>query len=187
MSKRTDPLDHVDVAAPCPADWDAMIGNRQVRFCGQCQLNVYNLSEMSRDQAENLISRTEGRLCIRFYRRKDGTILTANCPVGLGAIRRRLTRRAKAAVSAILGFLAGVSSYAGVRGLSADVALNQAASPAMIWMESNIKKVGPRVTMGVMVPTQGQMRIPDFPTPPVVGKALISKDHMPRKFNQRVK
>jgi hypothetical protein len=157
MAKRTDPLDHVDVAAPCPADWDAMIGNNQVRFCGQCELNVYNLSGMSRDEAENLISGTEGRLCIRFYRRKDGTILTANCPVGLGAIRRRLTRRAKATVSAILGFLAGVSSYAGVRGLSADVALNEEAPPAMTWTCPKNEPVEPDITMGKMVPTQGQM------------------------------
>ncbi len=53
-----------------------MIGGDRVRFCGQCQLNVYNLSAMSRYEAESLIARTEGRLCVRFFRRKDGSILT---------------------------------------------------------------------------------------------------------------
>jgi len=44
MARFRNPLDHVRIAAPCPADWDRMLGNDRVRFCGQCSLNVYNLS-----------------------------------------------------------------------------------------------------------------------------------------------
>ncbi len=102
------------IAAPCKADWEEMIGTQRVRFCGQCNLNVYNLSSMSTAQAESLIAQTEGRLCVRFYRRSDGSILTENCPVGLRAIRRRLSYLAKAASATVLSFFAGVGVYRGV-------------------------------------------------------------------------
>ena len=69
MSRFNYPLDHVRIAAPCKADWQQMIGSERVRFCGQCKLNVYNLSSMTKTEAESLIAQTEGRLCVRFYRR----------------------------------------------------------------------------------------------------------------------
>jgi hypothetical protein len=82
------PLEEVRVASPCRADWDKMQGDNRVRFCQTCAKNVYNLSEMSRSEAENLIAAKEGNLCVRFYQRADGTILTDNCPVGLRIVRR---------------------------------------------------------------------------------------------------
>ena len=90
MSAATSPLETVRIANPCPVSWDAMTGDDRVRFCEQCSLNVYNLSAMTRPEAERLITATEGRLCARFYRRADGTILTQNCPTGLRALKRRL-------------------------------------------------------------------------------------------------
>ena len=51
-----------------------MKGDQRVRFCDQCKLNVYNLSEMSRPAAERLVLQTEGRLCVRYYQRADGTM-----------------------------------------------------------------------------------------------------------------
>ena len=108
MARFTSKLDNVRVAAPCPANWDRMYGNERVRFCDQCQLNVYNLSEMSRAEAERLIAQAEGRLCVRYYKRKDGSILTQNCPVGLRALKRRLSRVATAIGSSVLSFLAGI-------------------------------------------------------------------------------
>ncbi len=108
MRRFSSPLDNVSVAAPCPADWNRMIGGDRVRFCGQCQLNVYNLSALSKDEAESLIVRTEGRLCVRFFRRKDGSIISEDCPVGLRALKRRASRIRKAVASSLLGFLAGI-------------------------------------------------------------------------------
>src|SRR6266576_6372363 len=111
MARFKNPLDHVRVAAPCKADWDQMIGSERVRFCGQCSLNVYNLSAMTRPDAETLIARTEARLCVRFYRRRDGSIITKDCPVGLRAIRRRVSYVAKAIGSAVLGLFAGLGVH----------------------------------------------------------------------------
>ena len=94
-------LDRVEIAAPCHADWDRMEGDERARFCQECRLNVYNLSDMTRQQAEELIESHEGkRLCVRFFRRTDGKIITANCPVGLRRLRNLAVARWTALVSA---------------------------------------------------------------------------------------
>jgi hypothetical protein len=72
------PLEAIRIATPCSADWNKMQGDERARFCQTCAKNVYNPSGMTRDQAENLIR--EGDVCVRFYRRADGTILTDDCP-----------------------------------------------------------------------------------------------------------
>ncbi|HEV2946970.1 MAG TPA: hypothetical protein VGX70_06320, partial [Gemmataceae bacterium] len=89
MSRASLPL-HVTVASPCPASWEEMEGNDRVRSCDQCQLQVYNLSAMSQQEAEDLLGRSERRLCVRLYQRDDGTVMTADCPLGLEAFRRNL-------------------------------------------------------------------------------------------------
>src|SRR5215204_1355455 len=130
MSKYTSPLDEVRIAAPCPADWGKMVGDERVRFCGSCQLNVYNLSGMSRREAEALVTNAEGRLCVRFYRRADGTILTRNCPVGLSAVKRRVTRVAGSVLSAVVAFFAGLGLNFGIdRALSPSI-MDESAVPA---------------------------------------------------------
>jgi hypothetical protein len=111
MAKFKDPLSRVKIASPCTADWESMVGDARRRFCSQCELNVYNLSQMTKREAEELLNQTEGRLCVRFYRRADGTILTQDCPVGLRALRRRLKRIRTAVVSTVLSFLAGLGIY----------------------------------------------------------------------------
>jgi hypothetical protein len=114
MSEFTNPLSGVKIASPCPADWNSMLGSERVRFCGQCRLNVYNLSAMTQDDAEALITNYEGRLCLRFYRRRDGSILTEDCPVGLSRIRQRVSRIRRAFLSSLFGFLAGVGGIVGL-------------------------------------------------------------------------
>ena len=93
-------LQNIRIASPCSADWEKMEGNDRVRFCSACQLNVYNFSEMTEREVRQLIQSHEGRrLCGRLYRRKDGTLLTRNCPVALRAVVRRLSRVAGAVLS----------------------------------------------------------------------------------------
>ena len=90
-------LDDVRVASPCSASWDDMIGDDRVRFCQLCTKNVYNLSALSREDAEALLRADQEReglrgegMCIRLYRRADGTVLTADCPDGARRKKRRL-------------------------------------------------------------------------------------------------
>lgn len=95
-------LTNVRIASPCSADWEKMVGDERVRHCGQCNLNVYNISAMTGLEAQDLIAQHEGRLCLRFYHRKDGTILTRNCPVGLKVVMQRVSRIAGIALSAVM-------------------------------------------------------------------------------------
>src|SRR5215213_4076128 len=111
MSRFNHPLENIRVASPCSADWDQMAGNDRTRFCGQCNLNVYNLTSMTRTEAEALIGRTEGQLCVRYFRRADGSIITKDCPVGLRAVRRRMSYVARAVCSAVLTFFAGIGVF----------------------------------------------------------------------------
>jgi len=92
-----------------------MSGNDRARFCGLCKKNVYNLSDMSRADAEALITQYEDKVCIKFYRRADGTVLTDNCPVGLRAIRNRVRW---ATVAASAAFVA-IGAFAGMRSAKA--------------------------------------------------------------------
>jgi hypothetical protein len=88
-----------------------MMGDERVRFCSECNLSVYNLSSMTRSEAETLIARSEGRLCVKFYRRRDGAIITQDCPVGLRAMRRRVSHVAKAFCSMLFGLMAGLGVH----------------------------------------------------------------------------
>lgn len=73
-------MDDIRVASPCRASWDDMTGDERSRACAHCRKNVYNLSGMTRAEIETLIREKEGRLCVRFYRRADGRLVTADCP-----------------------------------------------------------------------------------------------------------
>ena len=102
MRQKLPMLDGIQIAKPCPANWDEMKGDDVVRHCSLCRLNVYNVSEMSREDALQLIHEAEGRLCIRMYRREDGTVLTKDCPKGLANFRRRVVKRVALAASLAL-------------------------------------------------------------------------------------
>lgn len=108
MSKFTNPLENVRIASPCSADWNEMYGSEQKRFCGDCKLNVYNLSGMTRTEAEALIMNAEGRLCVRFYKRSDGSIITNDCPVGWAGVKHRTKVFATAAASLLMAIFTGV-------------------------------------------------------------------------------
>ncbi len=116
---RDDLLKRVHIATPCPADWDKMVGDERVRFCGACKLNVYNLSDMSRAEAETLVRQAEGEdgphLCVRFYRRAAGTMITGDCPVGLLARAARGVRR-RGAFYASCGTALALTSLSWARG-----------------------------------------------------------------------
>ena len=96
-------INSLRVASPCSVGWETMAGDERVRHCASCQLNVYNVSAITTVEARDLIMQREGRLCIRLYRRADGTVVTADCPVGLRAVRKRTARFATATLSAIIG------------------------------------------------------------------------------------
>lgn len=99
-------LKDVRVARPCPARWEEMAGDERVRFCSACRKNVYNLSVMTEAAALDLL-RSRGEVCGLLYRRRDGTVLTADCPVGRTAFLRLVARRLLAATAGVLLALGG--------------------------------------------------------------------------------
>jgi hypothetical protein len=92
--------------------WEDMAGDDRVRFCNQCNLNVYNISAMTKMEAESFIASAEGRICAKFYRRADGSILTRDCPVGLRAVRKKVSRATAAAFSALVSLFGGSPLFA---------------------------------------------------------------------------
>jgi Carboxypeptidase regulatory-like domain len=92
----------VRIASPCSANWNQMSGDDRVRFCPECRRNVYNFSSMTEAQVKRLVAQSEGRLCGRFYKRPDGTMLAKNCRVGFRASILRATRMATATLAAVM-------------------------------------------------------------------------------------
>jgi hypothetical protein len=68
---------------------------------------------MTSYDAENLLRNSEGRLCVRYFQRPDGTLLTKDCPVGWERVKQRGILVATAALSAVLALLSGVIMLAG--------------------------------------------------------------------------
>jgi hypothetical protein len=96
--RRRLPLDKLTMASPCSAEWNDMVGDDRVRRCGGCQKDVYNLVGLSPADAERVIAGRELEICVRVYRRADGTLLTTDCPVG---VARKLRLRKLGILSAV--------------------------------------------------------------------------------------
>lgn len=104
-------LDRISIPSPCSADWDEMTGNEQVRFCLHCSKQVNNLSQMTRKKALELVARSKGRLCVRYYRRPDGRVQTNGTTDNrLYQIKRRASLLATGAFTAVLGLASGVAA-----------------------------------------------------------------------------
>ena len=161
MKTRTLPmLDRVSIAEPCGASWDEMVAvptdadgasspGTRVRFCGLCAKNVFNLSEMTREEATRFVAQVEGTACVRFYQRADGTMLTADCPVGE---RRRVRRKFIAlAVTAVSAMSAGVYAFATTDGTRCNVARGSSVDVRTVEVETGAAATRPRMLQGAMV------------------------------------
>lgn len=107
-------LNNVLIAKPCDIEWNRLPGNGAVRNCTHCERSVYNLSAMTKSEAEAFITEFGTSQCVSFYRKSDGTILTDDCPAGLRQIRNTarssLHSLFRIIMSVIAFFCAGVSA-----------------------------------------------------------------------------
>ena len=99
-------LDTLRVASPCKEPWDRMVGTDRVRDCAKCEKPVFDLSTLTTEEAEALLATRGVTMCVRFFKRADGTVLTADCPVGQRSQRKR--------VAIAAGLFAGAAGAAGV-------------------------------------------------------------------------
>lgn len=95
-------LDQIQIPKPCPSDWEEMTGNDRMRYCEECKKHVYNLSKMSRREAEALIATRRGNLCARIVRQPDGSILTEEITPSIHQGIFRASPVASAVVTAVL-------------------------------------------------------------------------------------
>ena len=168
MIRNDDILKNVRVAAPCGQSWEAMEGDDRSRYCGACRLNVYNLSGMSLEEARKLIRSREGRLCVRFYQRRDGTVLTKDCPVGVRLARRKL---ANAIAFTLMILISGL-------GIAARALRGDKPSPPASWYgdsKNRIRQIEPvRTILNSIDPPapMGKYAMGEFvePAPPFISQ-----------------
>ncbi len=99
-------FDALTITRECPISWTAAELERPINFCNQCQKNVYNLTVMTDKQVEAIL-RGEGsaRPCIIMKRRKNGSLVTDNCPVRLRSMRSRVRLAATTLIVLAAGLL----------------------------------------------------------------------------------
>jgi hypothetical protein len=143
-----DALDLVEIPIPCEVPWDSMPGDEQVRHCGHCRQNVYNVASFTRAEATRLLG---GRVCLRIYRRPDNTVITSDCRERLRAARKR-----------------GLLVFAGV----ALVVLWAQICAQFVGMMGLKRLLGSGgATMGAPVPVPGKVVMPGAPPPmPTLGE-----------------
>lgn len=113
------------ISTPCSVKWDDMQAdqsNISVRFCGDCKLNVHNLSSLSDEEVVNLLDKKAAgeRVCTYFYRKDDGTLVTDNCPKQMKQIRDRLQAYAASMMVALCWQLAISADAQGLVGAPVD-------------------------------------------------------------------
>jgi len=83
-------LPNLRIGFACKQRWEDMVGDDRVRACGGCDRPVFNLSSMTRDEAERVLATRGLTPCVRFFRRPDGTVMTTDCPTATRRDGRRL-------------------------------------------------------------------------------------------------
>ncbi|MFN7971514.1 MAG: hypothetical protein U0166_04060 [Acidobacteriota bacterium] len=120
---KIDRLDALEIRSPCPVAWDSMTGDDRSRFCATCKLHVFDLGGLTSAEALDLISSKEGRLCLRFFRRADGRVLTRDCAPLRAARARKAAAVAIAASLLLAAYASGVKGGTDVRARPAPSAL----------------------------------------------------------------
>jgi hypothetical protein len=158
-------LIHLKIASPCPARWEEMEGDDRTRFCEQCELNVFNISEMTEREALDLVASHTGRLCVRLYQRADGRVLTRDCPVGLAAVRRRIARTAALTVVVVLGIF--TTALGSIRGERRDFREEMERVRKVPWIDRICRLWDPAPEMGDPNIEMGRY------APEVLGKVVV--------------
>ena len=164
-------LADIRIASPCKADWNTMTGDDRARLCHHCDKQVFNLSELTRDEAEALIRDKAGQLCAQYYRRADGTILLADCSIGAASKRKRRVLVAGSAVFAAGAGLAAMFASHGTPNEPAAVEVHidtetvatHASSTALDTTIESIKAI--KIDDQMLTPMRGQVAVVRYEVP----------------------
>jgi hypothetical protein len=88
LARRLESVSRIEMASPCDARWEDMTpipDDPRARRCERCDLDVLDLKALTLEDAEAVVHARErgARLCVRLFRRKDGSVLLRDCPIGL--------------------------------------------------------------------------------------------------------
>jgi hypothetical protein len=165
-------LNQINIAKPCPALWEEMRGDDRKRVCDHCHKNVYNFAAMTALEGAALIRATEGRICGRIFRRRDGTVLTVDCPVGVERFWKR-SKQAICAAAAVVIFGVG-AGLAAAQGREAGTSLPRLRQQFTAQLDQTIYKIKgwlgiyqPRAMAGDIALPMGKIAMPSVcPIPP---------------------
>lgn len=150
-------MKQAEIAAPCTANWGEMTGDDKMRFCGECKLHVLNASAMTDEEVMSALQRTltGERVCMRLYRRTDGTFLTQNCPQGLQLIRQRAQEAVRRVAALFSGTLALVLSCtaSAAPGKQSGQGVNSNGESKPVWHCTVQGAAAPQPTQKAQTPT----------------------------------
>jgi hypothetical protein len=167
-------LDNIRIASPCNVEWSSMTvvagdEHGRSRHCGQCDKTVFDLSELTREEAQALIVERAGNLCARYYRRADGRIQLADCTQ-----RQRRQRMAIAAVAlagAAVGSAVAVVKSTSCRGDMAPDVTDIKSEPERI--EQPVPELEPVPKLDERMYLQGLVLIDELPPPKLDREAAV--------------
>lgn len=149
----TSVLARVRIATPCRERWEDMAGDDVVRHCRRCDQDVYDLASMTTAEAEALLAsaRAGEGPCVRLRRRRDGRVVTADCPPPSWVERARARAAGATAAALASGALVAVALPSGDSALAgSDEAPAGSASLPFDTLVEYLR--GQTVTMGAIAP-----------------------------------
>jgi|SRR5690349_1040401 len=149
----------LSIRTPCPKRWEELSGDGRKRFCSECSLHVHNAAAMTRREAEALVARADGRVCMRIECDPTGA------PVFRETHAARLSRWALTAGAALLAACHGgqaptpaappsrpVEAPAPLGGVTAPEVLMGKVAPAERMGDVATPSPKPRATLGEAAP-----------------------------------
>jgi hypothetical protein len=71
---------------------------------------------MTTTEAEELLSNLGGRICVRYFRRADGRIMTRDCPIGVKRVRGQRIWAASGFLAFLFNLAGGVGFFRPLQG-----------------------------------------------------------------------
>ncbi|MFT3694258.1 MAG: hypothetical protein QM831_14020 [Kofleriaceae bacterium] len=168
-------LDNIKIASPCRAEWADMVGDDRVRHCHKCDKQVFDLSAMTREQAEALIIAKNGQLCAKYYQRRDGRVMTSDCRQGLIAARK--LKVVAVASLALLGTGVGVAVQRHNR-VELDAIDSVEVAPATEVARSHVQASSHQEAPPPPPPVVEQIKVVDEPMMHTMGVVALHHDSL---------
>jgi len=110
LTTKSESLNRLAIASPCPESWQVMSGDERTRFCSRCQKHVHDLATLEAREIEALIEATQGRFCARITCDRFGRMITREPDVPPFHLPSALpVRRSSPVVAAVVIAVAGLT------------------------------------------------------------------------------